>query len=130
MPRIPDELARAAAVVTRDVNSDRPGLVAGILAVLITVGFGAEWLIRRALKRVQKGNVAQNAGQAEVAALLTFTLASAGSFMVFEWPPLLQRIVLTLLLALIVFRVVRATAKLLFFNSGGAASTDQTPAHS
>ena len=51
VPRIPEELANAAAVVSRDVNAGRPGLVIGILAVLIAVGFGAEWLIRRALAR-------------------------------------------------------------------------------
>ena len=130
IPRIPDELTNAATVVTRDVNSGRPGLVAGILAVLIAVGFGAEWLIRGALNRVQKGTVVLNAGQAvlsEVAALLTFTLASAGSFMAFEWPPLLRRIVLTLLLAIIVFRVIRTTANLVVFSSAEAASADQPP---
>ena len=114
--------------MTRDVNSGRPGLVIGILAVLIAVGFGAEWLVRRALNRAQKGTGALNAGQAvlsEIAALLTFTLASAGSFLAFEWPPLLRRIVLTLLLAIIVFRVVRAIAKLLVFSGAEAASTDQ-----
>ena len=51
VPRIPEELAGAAAVVSRDVNSGRPGLVIGILAVLIAVGFGAEWLVRRVLAR-------------------------------------------------------------------------------
>ena len=48
IPRIPQELSNAAGVVSRDVNSGRPGLVIGILAILIVVGFGAEWLIRRA----------------------------------------------------------------------------------
>ena len=100
----------------RDVNSGRPGLVVGILAVLIAVGFGAEWLVRRALPGAEAAG-SRDAGQAilsEIAALLTFTLASVGSFLAFEWPPLLRRIVLTLLLAFIVFRVVRAIARLLF----------------
>jgi moderate conductance mechanosensitive channel len=52
IPRIPQELSNAAGVVSRDVNSGRPGLVIGILAILIVVGFRAEWLIRRALARV------------------------------------------------------------------------------
>ena len=40
VPRIPQELSNAAGVVSRDVNSGRPGLVIGILAILIVVGFG------------------------------------------------------------------------------------------
>ena len=110
IPRIPEELANAAAVVSRDVNSGRPGLVIGILAVLIAVGFGAEWLVRRVLARAPKPTEGDGAGQAmlsEIAALSTFALASVGSFLAFEWPPLLRKIVLTLLLAFIVFRVVR-----------------------
>ncbi len=129
VPRIPHELANAADIVTRDVNSGRPGLVLGILALLIALGFGAEYLIRWALSRAQKGTTEPNAGQAvlsEVAALLTFALASAGTFMAFEWPPLLRRIVLTLLLAVIGFRVVRAAADQLVFARAGAL-TDKSP---
>ena len=35
IPRIPQEFSNAAGVISRDVNSGRPGLVAGILAILI-----------------------------------------------------------------------------------------------
>ncbi|CAN7750650.1 MULTISPECIES: mechanosensitive ion channel family protein [unclassified Ensifer] len=131
VPRIPEELASAAAVVSRDVNSDRPGLVVGILAVLIAVGFGAEWLIRRAFAQAHKPGAGEDAGQQileEIAALLTFALASVGSFLAFEWPPLLRKIILTLLLAFIVFRVVRAIPKLLFTLGGASAKADQPTA--
>ena len=115
-------------VVSRDVNSGRPGLVIGILAMLIVVGFGAEWLIRRALAHFRRSDVASDPGQAvlsETAALLTFALASIGSFLAFDWPPLLRRIVLTLLLAFIAVRVVRTVVSLLF-SFGGASPSDQT----
>lgn len=75
-----------------------------------------------------RGN--ENAGQeilSEIAALLTFALASVGSFLAFEWPPLLRKIILTLLLAVIVFRVVRAIGKLLFALSGASGIADQPP---
>ncbi|TGV14654.1 mechanosensitive ion channel family protein [Mesorhizobium sp. M8A.F.Ca.ET.173.01.1.1] len=113
IPRIPQELANAAGVVSRDVNSGRPGLVVLILAVLIVVGFGAEWLVRRALAS-GTSEATIDPGKAvlsEVAALLTFALASIGSFLAFEWPPLLRKIVLTLLLAFIIFRAIRAITK-------------------
>ena len=59
--------------------------------------------------------------------MLTFALASIGSFLAFEWPPLLRKIVFTLLLAFIVFRVVRAVAKWLFaFGGPGGASSQPT----
>jgi small-conductance mechanosensitive channel len=128
IPRIPQQLSNAAGVVSRDVNSGRPGLVIGILAILIVVGFGAEWLIRRALARARRPNPAADPGQAvlsETAALLTFAFASIGSFLAFEWPPLLRRIVLTLLLAFIAVRVVRTAVRLLF-SFGGATPSDQT----
>jgi small-conductance mechanosensitive channel len=136
VPRIPQELADAAAVVARDVNTGRPGTVMLILAVLIAIGFGAEWLVRRGLDRVrtefgqagaETGDVAGQAILAEVAALLTFSLASVGSFLAFQWPPLLRKIVLTFLLAFIAFRVVRTVTRLLFAHGGVArdSSPDQ-----
>ena len=114
--RIPAELATAADVAARDVNSGRPGLVVAIFAVLLLVGFGAEWVVRRALARVRHADTADSTGQAmmrELVSLLTFALASIGSFLAFGWPPLLRRIVLTLLLAFIVFRAVLAVTRLL-----------------
>jgi len=136
VPRIPQELADAAAVVARDVNTGRPGTVMLILAVLIAIGFGAEWLVRRGLDRVrtefgqagaETGDVAGQAILAEVAALLSFSLASVGSFLAFQWPPLLRKIVLTFLLAFIAFRVVRTVTRLLFAHGGVArdSSPDQ-----
>ena len=62
------------------------------------------------------------------AALSTFALASAGSFLAFAWPPLLGRVVLTFLLAFIAVRVVRTVVTLLFSFGGGAAPSDQPAA--
>ncbi|RWP63146.1 mechanosensitive ion channel family protein [Mesorhizobium sp.] len=130
IPRLPEELSRAADIVSRDVNSGRPGLVMGILAVLIAVGFGAEWAVRRALARTRSAVAQEDAGQAilfETVALLTFALASAGSFLAFGWPPLLRRIILTLLLAFIAFRIVRAAARLLFAFGGATSDPSDRP---
>ncbi|PAP95702.1 mechanosensitive ion channel family protein [Mesorhizobium wenxiniae] len=130
IPRLPEELSRAADVVSRDVNSGRPGLVMGILAVLIAVGFGAEWAVRRALARTRSAVAQEDAGQAilfETVALLTFALASTGSFLAFGWPPLLRRIILTLLLAFIAFRIVRAAARLLFAFGGATSDPSDRP---
>ena len=126
IPRIPQELSNAAGVVSRDVNAGRPGLVISLLAMLIAVGFGVEWLIRRALLRFRRADALADPRQAallETVALSTFTLASAGSFLTFAWPPLLGRVVLTFLLAFIAVRVVRTVVTLLFSFGGGAAQS-------
>ena len=131
IPRIPQELSTATGVVSRDVNSGRPGLVVSLLAILVAVGFGVEWLVRRALLRFRRTDAAADPRQAtllETAALSTFALASAGSFLAFAWPPLLGRVVLTFLLAFIAVRVVRTVVTLLFSFGGGAAPSDQPAA--
>jgi hypothetical protein len=126
IPRIPAELSTAADVAARNVNSGRPGLVVGIVAVLVVIGFGAEWLVRRGLGRRRSGSDGGQAAMTETAALVTFALASVGSFLVFECPPLLRKIVLTLLLAVIIVRAVRAVARwLLAF--GGALGNPPDP---
>jgi small-conductance mechanosensitive channel len=130
IPRVGEELARAADVVSRDVNSGRPGLAMGTLAILIAFGFGAEWLVRRTLARTRSAVSQEGAGQEilfETVALLTFALASAGLFLAFQWPPLLRRIVLTLLLAFIAFRVVRTAANLLFAFGAATGETSEKP---
>ena len=114
IPRLPAEFAKVAAVTARDVNAGRPGLVLLILVVLVAVGAGAEWLVRRSIGRVapSSAGVDATAIATEAAALLAFSLASFGSFVAFDWPPMLRRVVLTLLAAVIAFRFVRTVAGL------------------
>lgn len=128
--RVPAELNRAAGVVIRDVNSGRPGLVVGILAIVLAVGFGAEQLVRQALWRAQTpvvGEVRRHSLPSDAVALVTFSLSSVGSFLAFEWPPLLRKVVLTLLVAMIAYRFAYTAARLLVaFGSAHSVSPDQT----
>lgn len=121
--RFPQEFSNASDVAARDLNSGRPGAVLAILVVLIGVGYGAEWLFRRLLRRVRGGGETPESEQpmrllSDLIPLAVFTLASAGLFLAFEWPPLLRKVVLTLLLAFILFRFVRAIARLLLGPDG------------
>ena len=140
VPRLPEEVSKAAGVITTDVNSGRPGTVLAILAVLIAVGFGAERLARRLIDRGTVSPAESTAGgeasvaraiASEFAGLLTFSVASLGLFLVFDWPPLLRKIVVTLLLATIAFRVVRTVIALFLKfgrgSSGTAAANDPEP---
>jgi moderate conductance mechanosensitive channel len=122
--RIPQEMRNAATVISRDVNAGQPGFVISILAVLLAVGFGAEWLVRRALgydrKQGERGRTA--AMLPEPIGLVVFALASVGFFLAFDWPPLLQKIVLTLLAAYVSLRIVRMGMwSLLMFSSDDAS---------
>ncbi|MEQ1953766.1 mechanosensitive ion channel family protein [Mesorhizobium sp. CN2-181] len=124
--RFPQEFANASDVASRDLNSGRPGAVLSILVVLIGVGYGAEWLFRRLLRRVRGGGATSASEQplrllSDLIPLAVFTLASAGLFLAFEWPPLLRKVVLTLLLAFVVFRFVRTIARLLLRPDGTAS---------
>ena len=125
LPRIPQELAQAGNIVSTDVNSGRPGIVLAILATLLLVGYGAEWVFRRMLLKVKMkggpgpdGAASRADGQflrlvLELVPILVFSVASAGLFLAFEWPPLLRRVVLTFLVAFVLFRIVRRLAMLL-----------------
>ena len=119
--RFGTEMANAATIVTQKVNEGRRGVVVGIIGLLIGLGYAAEWLFRRVVfaTEKQRGVAMARPGPAtsayvsflgEAGSLLVFTLASAGLFLAFEWPPLLRQIVLTYLLALIAFRLFSAIA--------------------
>ena len=118
VPRLPQELAAASAIAARDIQGGRPGTVIAILAVLVAVGAGAEWLFRRWLgigsaAAAAEGEIAERPVKllSEFIPLVVFALASAGLFLMFEWPPLLRLFVLTFLSAVIAFRVVRTVKR-------------------
>ncbi|WP_237684315.1 mechanosensitive ion channel family protein [Pseudaminobacter soli (ex Zhang et al. 2022)] len=117
MGRVPEEFAKAAAVLSADKDSARPWpLVLTLFAAVIAAGAGAEALVRRSLRRGGIEEARQGAWRDAVPhllSLLTFVMVSAGLFMAIEWPPLLRRAILTLLLALIAFRAIRILARLL-----------------
>ena len=124
VPRLGPEMANAATIIAERVNGGGRGIVIGIIALLIAIGYGAEWLFRRAVFGAHNERRASPAAQnqdrsplirmlAEAASLLVFAVASAGLFLAFEWPPLLRQIVLTYLLAFIVFRVLTKLGGLL-----------------
>ncbi|MEF2551599.1 mechanosensitive ion channel family protein [Aurantimonas sp. A2-1-M11] len=117
--RFPGELDVAAGIVARDINAGRPGIVIAILAALVLMGLFAEKLVRRALsgsnrRNERSGTLASSLTiPGEILPLVAFIAVTVGTFVSFGWPPLLRRVVLTYLFALIAFRVVMAPARLL-----------------
>ena len=117
IPHLPAELAAAMKVAFHDVNAGQPGLVLAIMAVLLAIGFGAEWLVHRALRERPVPNSAlerdgRAAFLAEAGGLAVFSLASVGAFLIFDWAPLLRHTLLILLSAVIAFRFIRIGSRL------------------
>jgi small-conductance mechanosensitive channel len=118
VPRLPAQFERMWIIL----NLEFQGRLAGVLTlvlVFITGGFGLEWLVRRSLKtyRVTVLSELRSTPHDRVkglglrllfAAIMigSFTVGSAGVFIIFDWPPLLREIVLGYLTAAIVTRGV------------------------
>jgi small-conductance mechanosensitive channel len=123
-PRLPEEAAKGLAVVRSQIEYHVFGMVPMLLALLIALGFGAEWLFRRTVFGTY-GNLFTAASDStprrvnlalsllyEIAPIVVFTIFSAGVFLIISWPPLLRLMVLTYLVALIAFRLVAAISRI------------------
>nr|WP_163044789.1 mechanosensitive ion channel family protein [Aurantimonas aggregata] len=121
IPRIPAEFERAAAVVARDVNAGNPGRGLAILALLIGFGYAAERLVGRLVRRraTPTGGAVLDQTRLTVGfvsqfvPLVVFGVASTGLFLALDWPPLLRKMVLTYLVAVILIRLVIVSLRVL-----------------
>src|SRR5262245_10581611 len=133
VPRIPADAANAVAVVKADINNRGFATIFGLFAVLVALGFGAEWLFKQAIRGLKRrsAKLAAVLGGpnhqglvvhlvSETAPVVVFFLVSAGAFLAFEWPALLREIILRYLVAFIAVRAVMAIARLLLSPSGVA----------
>lgn len=119
--RVPDEIANSSAVFVRDVNAGRPGLVLIIFVALLAVGFGAERLVLSVLAKRNTDWSSVDPVQATMShavALVTFSLATTTLYLLFDWPPLLGKTILLLLVAFILFRLIHGIARLLLAFEG------------
>ena len=118
--RVPDEVANSSAIFMRDVNSGRPGLVVMIFGSLLAAGFGSErFLLALLTRRISKSSVEPvQAAVLEGVSLVTFSLAAFGLYLLFDWPALLRKTILLLLLAFILFRLIHGIARLLLVFGG------------
>ncbi|WP_429819794.1 mechanosensitive ion channel family protein [Ensifer sp. B1-9] len=119
--RVPDEVANSSAVFMRDLNAGKPGLALVILAALLAVGFGAERLTGDLLSRRKIARSSLEPVQTallETVALTMFSLATVGLYLLFDWPPLLRKTILLLLVAFILFRLIHGIARLLLAFDG------------
>jgi moderate conductance mechanosensitive channel len=97
-PRIPGEAAKAVQIVRTEINNHGFATILVLFAALLALGFGAEWLFRRALSGMKQPGSGQAAGVAareeglavkllsELAPLVVFSLVSAGVFLASNGP--------------------------------------------
>lgn len=126
LPALPGEFRRAGAPLYLDLQER--GLLELLLLALgfAALGFGAEWLFRRATAGVRERISAAHPGTvgerlrliglrlADGLGLVTvFALGSIGAFLALEWPVLLREIVLGYLVAFVALRLALVIGRVL-----------------
>ncbi|WP_353643113.1 mechanosensitive ion channel family protein [Mesorhizobium sp. WSM2239] len=128
---IPGEIAEAAQIVRVEINNRGFATIFVLFAAVLALGFGAEWLFRRAINGAHLAGRGQAAttglspessrvdkSLSELAPLAVFSLVSAGVFLAFEWPDVLRLVILTYLVAFIIVRLVMAMSRILLAPDG------------
>ena len=118
LPDLPDQIEHAHGLVSADLGDQ--GRIKGLslLAVFVALGFGVEWLFRRATGRIRARldglPVATVHDRLRIVAVrfafavglvAAFALGSVGAFLALDWPPLLREMVFGYLLVFLVIRV-------------------------
>jgi small-conductance mechanosensitive channel len=118
LPDLPDQIEHAHGLVSADLGDH--GRIKGLslLAVFVVLGFGVEWLFRRATGRIRARldglPVATVHDRLRIVAVrfafavglvAAFALGSVGAFLALDWPPLLREMVFGYLLVFLAIRV-------------------------
>ena len=118
LPDLPNQIETAHSLVSEDLGSY--GRVKGLLllAVFVGLGFGIEWLFRKATERVRRHldehpletvndrlRVVATRFAFAVGVVAAFALGSVGAFLAFDWPPLLREMVFGYLVVFLAIRV-------------------------
>jgi len=118
LPDLPDQIEHAHGLVSADLGDH--GRIEGLslLAVFVVLGFGVEWLFRRATGRIRARldglPVATVHDRLRIVAVrfafavglvAAFALGSVGAFLALDWPPLLREMVFGYLLVFLAIRV-------------------------
>jgi small-conductance mechanosensitive channel len=126
LPTMPDALARVGGGLYRELQ--QYGIAATVLLVagFAALGFGAEWLFRRATARARGAagemrlETVNDRLRAVVARLafsigqvIAFAAGSIGAALAFPWPPTLREILLGYLTAFLVLRIALLMARFL-----------------
>ncbi|SCX82584.1 mechanosensitive ion channel family protein [Microvirga guangxiensis] len=126
VPRLPQEAARAADLLAQELRSRSLLDVMILILGFLGLGAGVEWLFRKATVTAHDRSVfrpVQTAAERVrvtvsrmafgLAHVAIFGIGSIGAFLVFDWPPLLKRIVLAYLFAALLLRLALLGGRIL-----------------
>ena len=123
---MPGELRRVGGILAEEIGEYGVVNVVLLLAGFVALGFGAEWLFRRATAGARRRiealpldtvaerlrtvglRLALSAGE-----VLAFALGSIGAFLAFPWPPVLRQIILAYLVAFLAVRAALVAGRFL-----------------
>jgi len=116
LPDLPNQFERAYGRVRADIPTR--GTVLALVLLFAALGFGVEWLFRKATRRTRQRLIGLPMETVRDRLLLVaarfafsfvvvaaFALGSVGPFFALDWPPLLRQILLGYLVAVLVTRV-------------------------
>src|SRR4029077_20549222 len=117
VPDLPNQLERGSRLITVELGDGGCTRALLLLVFFAALGFGVEWLFRRATKRAQErleGLPMETVRERLhlitlslvfiVGGLLAFAVGSVGAFLAFDWPPLLREMVSGYLAAILATR--------------------------
>ena len=126
LPDLPNQFERGAARVSADLGDRGRVKILLHLAAFVALGFGVEWLFRKATGRIrrhldelametvrQRLHVIAARFAFAVGLVAAFGLGSIGPFLAFDWAPLFREMVLGYLIAFLVIRVAVIFSRLL-----------------
>ena len=127
VPRVPAELAQVFTNLRSEMAAHGTGSMLLLVLAFVALGLGAEWLFWLVSGGVRKWIIASHldtpperlrAALARfgfgVSWVAAFALGTIGSFLAFDWPPVLRDALLRLLLAVVMVRMALVTGRLLF----------------
>ncbi len=126
VPDLPNQFGHAAGLVTADLGTHGRAKMLLLLAVFVGLGFGVEWLFRKATGRIRarldglplatvndRLRIVAVRFAFAVGLVAAFALGSVGAFLALDWPPLLREMVFGYLLVFLVIRVAIVVGHLL-----------------
>ena len=121
LPDLPSQFEHAATVVSADLGDRGRVKVLLHLALFVALGFGVEWLFRKATEKVRRHldahpletvndrlRVVATRFAFAVGVVAAFALGSIGPFLALDWAPLFREMILGYLLVFLVIRLAIA----------------------
>jgi moderate conductance mechanosensitive channel len=126
MPQMPAEFDHATDVFHDKLGNRKPGRIAALVAVFAALGLGTQglfWLATKRIRRQFETHPVETVGERvrlvleraafALAQVVAYAIGSIGAFLVFDWPSLLRRIVLSYLIVFLAVRIADVLGRFL-----------------